>query len=296
MRFSFFKGCFLPIRQPHIEKVATQILPEVGIELEPINGFTCCPEPMGVSLPHKLTGIAIAARNIALAEEKGHDIITLCNGCTYTLKQVNLQLKQDVELRERVNEVLAETGHQFKGSIRVQHFAKVLSDDIGLEKISAKVEKPLSGLRVASHTGCHILSPPDIMEFDDPLNPIRLDAMIKALGAEPLDYNYKTQCCGWTLSNFGDRAAASRLLGDKLKGMHDAGADSINLICPQCLAQLDTGQMIAGRTLKLDFKLPALFYVQYLALAMGYSLEEIGYKSHKVRNPMFEAKIGGILG
>lgn len=295
MRFSFFKGCFIPIRQPHIEKIAYQVLPELGIELEPVNGFTCCPEPMGVSLPHKFTGMVISALNIALAEEKGDDIITLCNGCTYTLKQVNVQLKRDKELRDKVNDVLAETDHQFKGSIRVRHFAKVLSEDIGLDKIRGKVEKPLNGLKVASHTGCHILSPPEVMGFDDPLNPVRLDGMIEALGAESLDYSYKTQCCGWTLSNFGDRASTNRLLGDKLRGMHDTGADGINVICPQCLAQLDTGQMMAGRALKLDFKIPALFYIQYLGLAMGYSLEEVGYKSHRVKDPGFEAKIGGIL-
>ncbi|MCW4050556.1 MAG: CoB--CoM heterodisulfide reductase iron-sulfur subunit B family protein [Candidatus Bathyarchaeota archaeon] len=295
MRYSFFKGCFIPIRQPHIEKLAHKILPELGVELDTVTGFTCCPEPMGVSLPHKFTGTVISARNLAIAEEKDNDIITLCNGCTYTLKQVNLQLKQDTELRDKVNEVLAETDHQFKGTIKVRHFAKVLSEDIGLEIIRGKVEKPLKGLKVASHTGCHILSPPEVMEFDDPLNPVRLDGMIKALGAEPLDYSYKTQCCGWTLSNFGDRASANRLLGDKLRGMYDAGADSVNVICPQCLAQLDTGQMMAGRALKLDFKLPALFYVQYLALAMGYSLEEVGYGSHRVKDSGFEAKIGGIL-
>ncbi len=295
MRFSFFKGCFIPIRQPHIEKIAYQVFPELGIELEPVDGFTCCPEPMGVSLPHRFTGMMISALNISLAEEKGNDIITLCNGCTYTLKQVNVQLKQDKELRDKVNEVLAETDHQFKGSIKVRHFAKVLSEDIGLDKIRGKVEKPLNGLKVASHTGCHILSPPEVMGFDDPLNPVRLDGMIDALGAEPLDYSYQTQCCGWTLSNFGDRASANRLLGDKLRGMNDAGADCINIICPQCLAQLDTGQMMAGRALKLDFKLPAMFYIQYLALAMGYSLAEIGYRSHRVKDPSFEAKIGGIL-
>jgi heterodisulfide reductase subunit B len=295
LKYSIFKGCFIPIRQPHIEKVAYNILPELGIELETVTGFTCCPEPMGVGLPDKFTGMVISARNLAIAEEKGNDIITLCNGCTYTLKQSNIQLKQDKELREKVNEVLSETDHEFKGSIKVRHFAKVLGEDVGLEKIRGKVEKPLKGLKIASHTGCHILSPPEIMEFDDPLNPVRLDGMIEALGAEPVDYSYKTQCCGWTLSNFGDRVSANELLGDKLRGMHDAGADGINVICPQCLAQLDTGQMMAERALKLNFKIPSLFYLQYLAIAMGYSLDEIGYRNHRVKDPGFEAKIGDIL-
>ena len=295
MRYSFFRGCFIPVRLPPVEKVAATILPELGVELSPVEGFTCCPEPIGFTVNHPLTGLVVSARNIALAEEQGHDILTLCNGCTYTLKQANETLKADPELRGRVNEVLSETGHQFRGTVEVKHFAQVLMDQVGLKRIKAKVEKPLSGLRVASHTGCHILSPPAVMGFDDPQVPVKLDAMMDALGATPLDYAYKTQCCGWTLSNYGDRNAATRLLGDKLTAIHAAGADSMNVICPQCLAQLDTGQMLAARALKLDFRLPTLFYLQYLALAMGYSLVEVGYDKHRVRDPGFEEKLGRIL-
>jgi heterodisulfide reductase subunit B len=295
VRYSFFRGCFIPVRLPHVEKVAATILPELGVELSPVEGFTCCPEPIGFTVNHPLTGLAVSARNIALAEEQGHDILTLCNGCTYTLKQANETLKADPELRERVNEVLAETGHQFRGTVEVKHFAQVLMDQVGLHKIKNKVEKPLSGLRVASHTGCHILSPPEVMGFDDPQVPVKLDAMMDALGATPLEYAYKTQCCGWTLSNYGDRNAAARLLGDKLAAMREAGADSVNVICPQCLAQLDTSQMLAARALKLEFRLPALFYLQYLALAMGYSLGEAGYDKHRVRDSGFEEKLGRIL-
>jgi heterodisulfide reductase subunit B len=295
VRYSFFRGCFIPVRLPHVEKVVATILPELGVDLSPVDGFTCCPEPIGFTVNHPLTGLAVSARNIALAEEQGHDILTLCNGCTYTLKQANETLKADPELRGRVNEVLSETGHQFRGTIDVKHFAQVLLDEVGLKRIKDKVEKPLSGLRVASHTGCHILSPPEVMGFDDPQVPVKLDAMMGGLGATPLDYAYKTQCCGWTLSNYGDRNAAARLLGDKLTAMHAAGADSVNVICPQCLAQLDTGQMLAARFLKLDFRLPTLFYLQYLALSMGYSLEEAGYDKHRVRDPGFEMKLGRIL-
>jgi len=295
VRYSFFRGCFIPVRLPHVEKVATTILPELGVELIPVEGFACCPEPIGFTMNHPLTGLAVSARNIALAEEQGRDILTLCNGCTYTLKQANETLKADPELRDRVNEVLAETGHQFKGTVEVRHFAQVFMDQVGLHRIRGKVEKPLTGLKVASHTGCHILSPPEVMGFDDPQVPVKLDAMMDALGATPLDYAYKTQCCGWTLSNYGDKNAAARLLGDKLAAMHAAGADSVNVICPQCLAQLDTGQSLAARSLKLEFRLPALFYLQYLALAMGRSLAEAGYERHRVRDLGFEEKLGRIL-
>jgi len=296
MRFSFFKGCFIPVRQPHIEKTAQIVLPMLGLDLVPAEDYTCCPEPIGVGVNHKLTGIVISARNLAVAEEAGHNIITLCNGCTYTLKQTNILLKGDEELKGKVNAILSETDHQFRGTVEVRHFAQILLEDVGLEKIRTKAERKLTGLKVANHTGCHILSPPEIMGFDDPQDPVQLDRLVEALGAEPVEYLYKTQCCGWTLSNYGDRTAAYRLLGDKLAAINEAGTDCVNLICPQCLAQFDTGQMMAGRALQLGFRLPALFYLQLLGLSMGLSLDEVGYTKHRVRDSGFEEKMGGILG
>ena len=295
MRYSLFRGCFIPVRLPHIEVVSKSVLGELGVELRDIEGFSCCPEPVGLHVNDRLTATAIAARNIALAEEFGDDIITLCNGCTYVLRQVNEELKRDPELREQVNEILSETDHQYKGTIDVKHFAHVLNEDLGLDRVAKRVERPLAGLSVACHTGCHIISPPEVMEFDDPLDPVVLDNMVDALGAEPVDFDMKTICCGWTLANYGDRASANKLVGTKLQAMNDAGSDCIAVICPQCFYQFDTGQMIATRSLKLDLKLPTLFYLQLLALSMGYSLADVHYGMHRVKSQGFEEKVGRIL-
>ena len=294
MKYALFLGCFIPVRLPHIEAVARGVLPQLGIELADIDGFTCCPEPVGF-LTDRMTGLAMAARNICLAEETGLDIITLCNGCTYTLKQANETLKSDAALRARVNDVLAETGHEFKGTVDVLHFAQVLSRRVGLDGIKAVVKKPLTGLRVACHPGCHILSPPAVMGFDDPLDPVVLDGMVSALGAEPVDWDKKTGCCGWTLTNYGEREAANRLLGVKLDAMHTAGADCSTVICPQCFYQFDTGQMLAARELKLEYKVPTIYYLQLLALAMGRSLDESGIRQHRVKDPALEERLGRLV-
>jgi len=296
MRFSLFLGCFIPVRLPHIEKVARDVLGEIGIELQEMEGYTCCPEPVGFRINDRFTATAIAARNIAIAEEQGNDIITLCNGCTYVLRQVNEKLKKDPELRERVNAVLAETDYEYRGNIDVKHYAQILNEDIGLDRLAKKVERPLSGLSVAGHTGCHILSPPDVMKFDDPFNPVVLDNMVAALGAEPVDFSMKTICCGWTLTNYGDRESAHMLVGKKLQAMEDAGSDCISVICPQCFYQFDTGQMTATRSLKLELKLPVFYYLQLLGLSIGYSLDEIHYRQHRVKSPILEDKLGRILG
>lgn len=295
MRFSFFKGCFIPIRLPHIEKVSKMVLGELGIELLEIEDFSCCPEPVGFHINDKSTGTIVSARNISLAEEAGHDIITLCNGCTYTLKQANERLKEDEELRERVNEVLADTGHQFRGVIEVKHFAEVLDKDIGADGISRLVEKPLSGLRVAGHTGCHIVSPPEVMGFDDPRDPVVLDRLLSALGAEPADFDLKTLCCGWTLSNYGDRGGGNRVIGEKVEAIQASGADCIGVICPQCFQQFDTGQVLSSRSLKRKFKVPVLFYTQLLALAMGHGIDEVHYDRHRVKPDTFLKTLQGAL-
>ena len=294
MRYALYLGCFIPIRLPHIEVVARKVLPKLGVELIDIESFSCCPEPIGF-LTDRLTGLAIAARNICLAEEAGLDILTLCNGCTYTLRQANQTLKSDSALRAKVNDILAETGHKFKGSIEVKHFAQVLSSDIGVDSIKTQVIKPLTGVKVACHTGCHILSPPEVMDFDDPLDPHVLEKLVSALGAEPVEWDLKTLCCGWTLTNYGDKESANKLIGAKLEAIHAAEADCITVICPQCFYQLDTGQMLAARELKIDYKIPAVFYLQLLSIAMGYSLDEINLKFHRVKEPALDEKLGRCL-
>ncbi|MFA5869036.1 MAG: CoB--CoM heterodisulfide reductase iron-sulfur subunit B family protein [Candidatus Bathyarchaeia archaeon] len=291
MRHALFLGCFIPVRLPHIEAVARRVLPELGVELADVEGFSCCPEPVGF-LTDRITALTVAARNISLAEEVGLDIITLCNGCTYTLRQANETLKADPDLRERVNGILAETGHAFRGTVEVRHFAQVLHKQVGIEKIRSAVRKPLTGLRVACHPGCHILSPPDAMGFDDPFDPVVLDEMVAALGAEPVDWDRRTLCCGWTLTNYGDKESANRLLGAKLEAMRAAGADCSAVICPQCFYQFDTGQMLAARDLKLEYKIPTLYYLQLLALAMGHGIDEANIRGHRVKDPALEEKLG----
>jgi len=275
----------------HIEYVARRVLPNLGIELVDINNFTCCPEPVGFGIHDKLTWLSIAARNLCLAEEQGLDIISLCNGCVYSLKQTSEELKKNQKLKEKINDVLSDTGHQFKGTVKVKHFIQVLNEDVGIRRLKETITSPLEGLKVATHTGCHIVSPKEVLDFDDIYEPVVLDSMVSLLGATPVDYDLKLLCCAWTLSNYGPPEAAYSALSDKLKSMRDMGADCSTVICPQCFHQFDMGQLMASRKLKLEFKMPVMFYLQLLGLAMGYSLDEMQYTSHRVKDVDFENKI-----
>ena len=272
-----------------------KVLEDVGVELIEYDEFSCCPEPVGFGLNDKLTWISIAARNIAISEENGHELLTLCNGCYYTLKQADVALKASEELRDKVNGILSETDHKYRGTTEVKHFVHVLLDDIGLDRVKRKVEVPLGELKVACHPGCHIISPMKVFRFDDHYDPVILESMVSTLGASISDYDLKPLCCGWTLTNYGTRESASKLLGDKLRSMREANADCIAVTCPQCFYQFDTGQVVASRALKLEFGLPVLFYLQLLGLSFGYSLDEVLYGHHRVRSKAFEEKIRRML-
>lgn len=291
-KYAFFRGCLIPTKYPHLEYVARLILPQIGIELVDIDEFTCCADPIQFKGADQLTWLAIAARNICLAEETGLNILTLCNGCINTLATANHMMKREPELSDKVNRILVNTGHQFKGEVEIKHFLQAIVGDIGIGRLGNYVKTPLRGLNVATHTGCHLTSPEDVLNFDDPIDPKVLDSLVAALGAEPVDYDLKSLCCGVGFSLSGDTAASSHLLKDKLENMREYGADCIVTGCPFCYQQFDLGQLAAFRKYKLDFKLPVLYYLQIIGLAMGFGIEEMQYGAHRIKDESFVRKLG----
>lgn len=285
-KYAFYGGCFIPIRAPHIEYVTRRLMPQLGVELHDVRGFTCCPEPVGFGLHEKMAWLTIAARNISLAEEAGLDILTVCNGCFYTFKHT-LEELENPETRGRVNEALAETGHEFRGRARVRHFVQVLDEDVGLGRLGQAVVAPLTGLKVAAHTGCHYSN-----RFGSDAE--TLDRLVSTLGAESLDYRLKNLCCGWMIGGYGQPEEGYAWIRDRVGSMRGAGADCVSVICPQCFHQFDTGQLTASRKVDITSKIPVLFYLQLMGLAMGFSLEDMQYGSHRIRDPGLEEKIRAV--
>lgn len=142
MEIAYFLGCIMNNRYPGIEKATRVLFDKLGIELKDMEGASCCPAPGVFGSFDKTTWAAIAARNITIAEDMGADIMTECNGCFGSLFETNHLLKEDEEMKAKINEILKEAGREYKGEINVRHFAEVLYNEVGLDKLAEIVEKP----------------------------------------------------------------------------------------------------------------------------------------------------------
>ena len=275
-----FLGCIIPYRIPSFEVSARKMLERLGVELVEMPEFNCCGLCLD-SVDHDAM-LVLAARNLCLAEQQGLDILTLCSGCAGTLRKVNMKLQADKKLKEHVNCILKEIGMKFEGDkIHVRHLIQVLSEDVGFDKINQSVVKPLTGLSVAEHNGCHVLRPTKYLGFDDPENPVILKKLIEATGAECLDYMYETDCCGAPIIGVNDKIPLY-LAGDKLRNIKAVKAQALITVCPLCHMMFDINQPRIERLLSEKFAIPVLHYPQLLGLAMGFTPKEMAIDELRV--------------
>ncbi|NWG10968.1 CoB--CoM heterodisulfide reductase iron-sulfur subunit B family protein [Candidatus Bathyarchaeota archaeon] len=278
-KYLMFLGCAIPYRVSAFEISARKVMQKLGVELVEMPEFNCCGLPLD-PVSHEMM-LILAARNLALAEQKGLNILTLCPGCAGTLKKVNKMLKEDKALREDINSHLKEAGLEFKGTIEAKHIMQALIEDIGLEKIKNAVVKPLTAFKVAEHNGCHILRPKEYIGFDDPEDPKTLKTLIEATGATCLDYMDETECCGAPSVGISDKIAL-QLARDKLNHVKMVGAQALVTICPFCHIMYDTNELRIEKMFNETYGIPILHYTQLLGLAMGILPEELAFNELRV--------------
>ncbi len=279
-KYMIFLGCMIPYRVSSYEISARKVLRNLGVELVEMPEFNCCGLPLE-PISHELA-LILSARNIAIAEREGLNILALCPGCSGTLKKANRALKENRSLREKINEHLKEAGLNFEGSIEVKHLSQLLIEDVGLEKIKKSVIKPLKGLTAAEHSGCHLSRPKKYIEFEDPENPKALRMLIKATGAKCVEYMDETECCGATVAGIDDKIPLY-LVREKLSHVKEAGAEVLVTVCPSCHIMYDTNQIRVERMFGEKYEIPVLHYTQLLGLAMGLSPKELGFNELHVK-------------
>ncbi|MGD0330446.1 MAG: CoB--CoM heterodisulfide reductase iron-sulfur subunit B family protein [Nitrososphaeria archaeon] len=288
-KYLMFLGCAIPYRVAAFEISARKTLTKLGVELVEMPEFNCCGLPLD-PVSHEMM-LILAARNLALAEQKGLNIITLCPGCAGTLKKVGRMLKEDGGLREEINRHLNEAGLEFNGTVEAKHLMQVLIEDVGLEKIKNSVVKPLTMLKVAEHNGCHIVRPKEYVGFDDPENPMVLKSLIEATGATCLDYMDETECCGAPSVGVNDKIAL-QLARDKLSHVKAVGAQALITVCPFCHIMYDTNEVRIEKMFSEVYGIPVLHYPQLLGLAMGLTPEELALSDLRVNASKILSDIG----
>ena len=284
MKYAYFLGCITPNRYAGIEASTRKVFKEFDIECVEVPGASCCPAPGVFGSFDLKTWLTIAARNLAIAEEQECDMTLTCNGCYGTLQEANHLLQENPHLVEMVNEILAEEGHQYKGTIQVKHCVEILHNVVGLDTIKEHIKKPLDGIKVAVHYGCHFLKPSEVRRQGSSERPRLVDELVDATGAESVDYKDKIVCCG-AGGGVRTRDLEKSLLFtlDKVNNANAVGADCILDICAFCHLQMDVGQTELKDKFGKEFKnIPILFYTQLLGLAMGFTPDELGINMHQI--------------
>jgi heterodisulfide reductase subunit B len=280
-KYAFFLGCIMPLRYPGIESSTREVMNALGVELADIEGASCCPAPGVMRSFDQNYWLSIGARNLALVEKMGTDVVTICNGCFDTLFETAHKLNHDPELRKKVNKTLRDAaGLEYNGTVNVRHFVELLYKDVGLEAIKAKV-KGGTNLKAAVFYGCHFLKPSNIKKIDDAERPHIFDDIVEAAGMTSVAYKDKGMCCG---AGGGVRArtpdVALKMTKENLTNMTDAGVEVIVDCCPFCHLQFDVSQV---QLKELQNKIPVLHLSQLLGLAFGLDKEKLGLEVHQVK-------------
>ncbi|HHY96109.1 MAG TPA: hypothetical protein GX513_14045 [Firmicutes bacterium] len=281
MKYALFLGCSVPVRAPGYEISARRVAAELGIELVDIPSFACCGFPLQ-PVDREVT-LLMAARNLALAEEQGLDVCTLCSACTGVLTAASRQLADSRDLRARVNEKLLPTGHVYEGRVRARHFARLLAEDVAPGHLEAARRRDLVDLALAIHYGCHYLRPAELYgDEDDPESPHTLHDLLRTAGVTVVDYENPGSCCGGGVLGVDEDLALAMAQG-KVEAVTRAGAGGLVVACPFCSIMYGSNQRKLEKRAGKKFDLPVLFYPQVVGLALGLDPEELGMGLNPVK-------------
>jgi len=277
MKFALFLGCNIPVRVQHYELSARAVLDKLSIEVVDNSEFKCCGYP--IRNTDQKTSVLMAARNLALSEKQGLDMMALCMCCFGSLKKAAHLMKHNPSMQEEVNAQLSKEGLRYTGNFGLKHFLSVLYHDIGINVLKEKATKAFKGIKIATHYGCHALRPSDVTEFDDPVAPVLFDELVSATGAHSIDWPLKLECCGAPLLGVNDSLSMD-LTEKKLVDAKRFGADYLCVACPYCQMQFGRVQQMMAFQRNIDIGPLSILFPQLLGLAMGIRGNALGMDRH----------------
>ena len=262
MKYSYYPGCTLKNKARDLDRYARESAKALGFELREVENWQCCGGvyPLGSDeIATKLSSVRV----LNDAKEHGEDLVTLCSACHHVVKRVNDDMKNVEDIRTRANNYL-KLDEPYKGETNVLHFLEVLRDRVGFDELKKKVVNPLTGKKIGAYYGCLLLRPSGVMAFDNAENPTIIEDFIKAIGAEPVIYPYRNECCGGYISLKEKDMAKSMCekISDSAEGF---GAEMLITACPLCMYNLN----------KTEGGLPVYYFTELLAEALGVKEGEI---------------------
>jgi heterodisulfide reductase subunit B len=274
MKIAVFWGCCIQTSQFAYEMSLRETLPKLNVELVDLAESFCCGDP--VKSVNEFTANFLAARILALANLTGSEnLLVPCNRCHFTISEAQDAMKNNPKTAQKIIDLLKEENMQYYPNIRIWHTIDLLHDFVGLTKIKKALKRPLKGLKVATHVGCQIIRYSDLGRVDDGENPRKLDELLIALSAEPVDYAEKLDCCGAALMRSHPDSALS-LAGSKLKAVQKLGVGGMVVSCPDCQLMFDAKQKEAGTTVGANLNVPVVYFSQLLGLALGIDEKKLG--------------------
>jgi heterodisulfide reductase subunit B len=279
MKFALFLGCTIPARLNQYESSSRAVLEKLGVKLVDIREFNCCGYPLR-NIDFKVF-ILSSARNLALAEKKNLNVMTLCKCCYGSLKKADYLMKENVSLKREVNAILEKEGLKYEGRIEIKHLLSVLHKEIGIEAIKGKMDMTFKGLKIATHYGCHVLRPSQVVGFDNPVAPSLFDQLVEVTGAESIEWAMKLECCGAPLWGINDQLSMNLTL-KKLTDGKKSDADYICAACPYCHIQFDNVQKMILSKRNGNHPLPSILYTQLLGLTLGVDRKVLGLEMNEI--------------
>ncbi|HTT34306.1 MAG TPA: CoB--CoM heterodisulfide reductase iron-sulfur subunit B family protein [Thermoplasmata archaeon] len=291
MKLAYYPGCVAQESGRELDLATRWVCGRLGIELVEFPNFSCCGSGF-IDEANATLNLALNARNLAIAERAGLDILTICSTCQGMLSLARHRLG-DPAVRPRIDRALEAIGHRYEGRTRVKHLLEVLSTDVGLDAVKAAVKRPLTGLRVGAFYGCHLLRPAGEVGPESPEEPESFEQLIRALGATPVYYRGRVMCCGFPIL-FVKEGTANRIAGTQIDDARAHGADAMATPCPLCHLSLDGYQNKAEEAVGHPLKMPVFHLPQLVGLAMGATPAELGLPRHMVSTDAAIRKIGEV--
>lgn len=284
MKVSYFPGCTLNTTGKGFDNAVRASCSAVGLELVELPDWNCCGATFPLIVDNMLelaapAHVLVAARDAA--QEAGVDgdmVTTACTTCYNVIKRTNHFIREHEEERERI-EAFIEA--EYAGEVEVKDILHLLRDDVGFEAVAEKVQKPLKDLKVASYYGCMVLRPPAEVAYDDPDHPTSLDDLMAALGATPVDFPHKNECCGAYLA-VKDGDITRQMVYTILKSAQAAGAEAVVTNCPLCQFNLDKQQAEMQRQHAGYRPVPIFYFSQLMGLALGLDASDYGWERHYI--------------